>query len=179
MKYVLISILTITLIGCKEETAKEVSNQQIATTSMVSDRFNFDAVTHYHFKDLKEEALFSDAEATASNRVLNRIATEDNTFSLADTLLFSQIEAVGFQKEELPRAKVHQLSLYLNKEHHQKIVNECLPVYRDILLLKKHNKITHILKVCFECLQTTSISKDASKKIDLSNYPYFERLLKE
>lgn len=178
MKYILTSILILILMSCKQETSKEVIHQQEAeVTSTITQRIDFDEAVYYSFEDLKVEDIFTETESE-SNTVLQKVATQDRTSTLQDTVLITKLEGLDFQKVELPKGKVQQLSLLLNRKHRQKEVNECLPIYRDILFLKKKGEITHILKICFECLQTAKISATGGEKIEISDYRYLERLLK-
>jgi hypothetical protein len=182
MKQATTIVLVLLLLSCKQEDGNEVSNQiysQEATqaTDISLGNYQFDEVIHYSFNDLKEEDIFV-SEEEQTNSILQKVVTESSTSTLKDTVLMTQLEPIGFQKTVLSKSGVRELNLFLNRSHHQKMVYECIPIYRDILLLRRNNKTTDILKICFECLQSARISGEQSINIDISDYHYFESILK-
>lgn len=177
MKQSIIIVLALLLASCKNEVSKQTYKQETTQKADVKS-YQFDEVVYYSFENENEIGIPVGKNKKA-NSILQKVTTEDRTSTLKDTVLIAQIETMGFQRTVLSEDKVRRLHFFMNGNHNQEEVNDCLPIYRDILLLRKNNKTTDILKICFQCLQSARISKEESVKIDISDYRYFERILKD
>lgn len=177
MKQSIIIVLVLLLASCKNVVSKQTSKEETTQKADV-ESYQFDEVIYYSFENENEIGI-PVSDNKKANSILQKVTMEDRTSTLKDTVLIAKIETMGFQRTVLPEDKVRRLHFFINGNHNQEEVNDCLPIYRDILLLRQNNRTTDILKICFQCLQSARISKEESVKIDISDYRYFERILKD
>jgi hypothetical protein len=71
---------------------------------------------------------------------------------LSDTTLLKELGELGFLKTEVMGNKFVQINEIFCERYHSKIESKtCSPVYRDILIFKKNNRIVGTAKICFVC----------------------------
>jgi len=179
-------------LGCKQKTLNEASNQQTEqqeidnlqeyAESTSSYQIDFDEVEYYSFEKLKIEQVLDiydikEEDRTEAEKLLLDFAFSYN-ISLADTSKLIQLNKIGYQKKNFTQSKSKLLKEYFAKDHYL-VETACEHVYRDILILKTNNEITHFLKICFSCEDTQQAKEDWNGRMYLSYYNYLEKLLKE
>lgn len=190
MKQILILILTLTLISCKQETPSIVSEQEEVVNleeyeeiavSTATYQIDFDDVEYYSNDTLKDRTIyygiFKKKKKTDLDELLIKTATSNYPLSLDNTSFLSEIEKIGYKKMDFPKSNFALLKTYFEKEH-DTFETACEPIYRDILVLKKNNERTHLLKICFSCAQTIKVTETENGGMYLSDYRYLEKLLK-
>lgn len=129
------------VISCKHSTTSAPDlefNQAIHYTISIDDDTLF---------DLASRDGLTDYEQLKIEVLLNKTPE-----SLSDTLLLENFGAIGFTKTQLNTEQVSQLQYLFNIEHKKPVrVNECINIYRDILVLRQGNKTIGIAKICLEC----------------------------
>ena len=189
MKQIIIIILTLTLIGCEQETTKEASNQQLVqketkieeVMSTVSYQFDFDEVEYYSFEGLEIGQILDIHDKKKEDRTENEKLLLDFAFrydiTLSDTSKLDKLKEIGYKKKDFPKSKYQLLKEFFAKDHYLE-ETACEHVYRDILILKTKNQTTHFMKICFSCKDTQKATKNGSGRLYLSYYYYLEKLLK-
>ena len=109
--------------------------------------FEFDEAIHYSITDVeidKRDSIFLDS-----------IIYEDFPYQIYDTTFISKLEKNGFKKNQISEKNHSNLKTILRSQFGLGflISTKCLPTYRDVIILKKDNKISGIAKICFDCDQ--------------------------
>lgn len=134
------------------------SNQEETETTNVSGRyfFNFDELDHYRI-EIDEMTLLEkeeDANINADEQLQIDLILMDAPHSIDDTTFVAELEKIGFTKNQVDRKKFRRINeIFKEKEVDQSIANDCIAVYRDILIFKEHHKIIGLAKICFHCNQ--------------------------
>lgn len=138
------------VIGCKKENAtpKVSGNKPF---------FDFDEVVHYSNSMSQNEAdvFVMKDNKSKDEEIKAKILTSDNyPESISDTSFINNLSRLDFVKAEMPKTKLAALhNLFREKEIKDKTEMACEPIYNNILLFKKNNKVTGITKICFGCGQ--------------------------
>lgn len=116
--------------------------------------FDFDQVDYYQTAITENETfVLEDKKRTKNEDLLLSLLTGDRPVDLDDTSFISKLGKLGFAPEEIAEEK-WPLIKDLFREKSDDPANEwslCLPVYRDLLIFRKENKIEGIVKICFAC----------------------------
>lgn len=143
----------------------------------------FNQASHYTIS-INNQALLdlaSQDNLTANEQLKLDVLLNKSPESLSDTLFIENLEAIGFTKTELNKNQVNQLQYLLSfKTEQSNKVNECINIYRDILVLKQDNKTTGIAKVCLEC-EAIKLTGTKRRVFNLSKTDYntLEHILKK
>jgi len=119
------------LISCKEK--------QLQTTE-------FDEIIHYKLDTLAVDEM--DIKDILSGEAIQNIS---------DTLIIDRFTEFGFVRSEVGKSDYIKLNQALTSNQNTIDNTKCLPIYRDLLILKKKNKTVGIFKICFECSQLNYI----------------------
>ena len=128
------------------------SEKQEARNNTTQPYFNFDKITHYK-NDIAENdiyMLYDKPDKSANDSLYLEIVEEDMPVSIQDTIFINSLEEFGFIKNDLNRKDYSKIKeIFSFKKHDQVSETLCIPVYRDIFVFKKNNKIIGIAKICF------------------------------
>jgi hypothetical protein len=143
-KYIF-QIIFFTIISCNN--VKE--NKQLS-------QFTFDEVEHYSTG--KKDSTISNINEkkyenlTDDERSYLDILEKEIPKNLTDKTFVTNLEKLNFKKRTINDSKNEELKKIFSEEFCNELAeNACTPMYRDIYIFKKNNKITGIAKVCFEC----------------------------
>ena len=119
--------------------------------------FDFDQVDYYSIKkDNKEFRERYDCNTGVESEDFGcDIVNSYRPTSIGDTTFIDSLVHLNYSKTELDSAKFDDLRLIFSVTDPPFVntYNACAPIYRDILIFKKRNKITGMAKICFECEQ--------------------------
>ncbi|MFT5820037.1 MAG: hypothetical protein ACI8ZM_001271 [Crocinitomix sp.] len=137
--------------------------------------FDFDQVEHYcdtafvndhvkgyeanHYDELsREKQLF----------YATRFDCDHWDYKLSDTAFIEIIEGFNYIKTVLPQEKHSALDDVFREKSYAGVPDMfmCQAVYRDILVFRKKNKITGLVKICFMCSQVCI----SGTEVDVSNF---------
>ncbi len=122
--------------------------------------FDSDTILHYKTKlDREGEYEFNRKKnKTKSEKALHNIMNQNAIKTLKDTAVIASLKNIGFTEQILNKNQklvVNNLfsSGTKNKQEKSGYTNytPCGAIFRDVLIFKKHSKITGIVKVCFGC----------------------------
>ena len=119
--------------------------------------FDFDEVEHYK-NHISEDSL-SEIRAvnffqSKTKRFLS-IIEGDTPMELSDSLFVNELESFGYEYRKISESKHENLNEVFREKSANRTMETfmCLPVYNDILVFKKDNKVTGVTKICFMCQQ--------------------------
>lgn len=141
--------------------------------------FNFDFVEHYNIA-ITDETLYKSNVSAPKLKRIEAIIIDNAINSLSDTGVLSELNGLGFNRQELEQIKFDSLNIIFSEHQYDEMSETaCEAVYRDILVFKKDNKITGIAKICFTCNQCDIINenKGVFLKIPYQYYPNLKVLL--
>lgn len=117
--------------------------------------FDFDQVDYYS-TFVSEDSLYSLELSNIVNTKTDRfieVLSEDVPTTIVDTAFIEELESFGYDYQLVPDYKHYELNdLFREKSFDPSEMKwMCMPVYNDILIFKRQNKIVGIAKVCFGC----------------------------
>lgn len=146
--------------------------------------FNFDEVKHYttEAKTNKIFALSDSNNLPAKQKYRIDILIHNKPRSLSDTAFIKDLEKNGFELNSIEKEQFAAINnIFCEKDHENITGYSCAPVYRDLLVFKKHDRITGIAKICFECARHHIVGTDADTKNfgQSGDYAKLENILKQ
>ncbi|MDN5479000.1 MAG: hypothetical protein L0G39_18910 [Chryseobacterium sp.] len=82
------------------------------------------------------------------------VITDKIPKNINDTDFIKSLEKIGFKKTVIISHKFKKINeIFVEKTVSENIEYACAPVYRDILIFKKKEKIIGMAKMCFDCHQ--------------------------
>lgn len=128
--------------------------------------FEFDEVIHY-------QSNIHDFEVIGrKNNDLNYLLFGRGFESLQDSIYLEKVDSLFHKKIFSKENHVIIDKIFCNQVIHEDELyfSECIAIYRDVFVFRKKNKITGIVKVCFDCDQFTSVgSKQETKNFGLNH----------
>lgn len=125
----------------------------IISSSCSKSYFEFDSIEHY-YRDLSNDEIMAiyNSQDKSEKRLLildiieNRYPEEiDNSFG--EILIKNKYKKSNISQDKLePINDIFSENICLVGT-----ASACIPVYRDILIFKKNNKVVGIAKICFDC----------------------------
>lgn len=152
-----IIVLTIALFlwGCQNPTEKGYAGEQNQEINC-NPYFLFDEVIQYSIKiDARlAEELGPKKNKTEQEENLTSLLIGPLPLTLSDTTLLKEAENVGYVRTSLDNKYFQQIEeIFCERKHKDGIAYACMPIYRDILVFKRKNKIIGTAKICFTCRQ--------------------------
>ena len=115
-----------------------------------------DEIEYYHLDEIKEKKFFS---SETKNDALRNILFQEESINLKDPKIQEALKEFYNKKIIDEKLRAHISSLFKDQKMETQnasfsaSIAICAPVYRDILIFKKDNKVSGIAKVCFDCSQ--------------------------
>jgi len=168
MKWTVLSI-TFLLLSC--QTKIESNSKQY---------FDFDNI-EYYYNDFDRKKLL-ELSKNESNSELDSIKfgviVGEVPNELTDTTFVDKLERIGYSKKSIKKSKFEEISNMFS----EKVVTEsnayaCAPIYRDVFVFKRKNKIIGTAKVCFDC-RIHKITGTSLNTVDFGQNGDYERLFK-
>ena len=95
----------------------------------------------------------------------NIILNDEFPKTINEINFIKDLSSLGFKKSSIKPKKFTDLNqIFVEKSEQDGIVFACIPVFRDLLVFKKNNKITGFAKICFECNQSHIIGSKSDTK---------------
>jgi hypothetical protein len=157
--YILLSILTLTILSCNSKTEKKIVSEE--NTKPIKKRiigklfFDYDQIDYYfgNFEDSEVNSLFDTKDKSELELLKKGILLDDIPKDIHDTIFISTLEKVGFKKSSVNKSKFSEIdSLFVEKSVNEYLATACIYVYRDILIFKKNNKVIGTAKICLGCM---------------------------
>lgn len=134
--------------------------------------FDFDNVEYYSLNKNKEEEINENNRKGIKDSVFENILYNEFPKEFSDEKFINIINSNGFSKYKFSRKDVEELNenIFIEKVFFNLFQGNyaCAPVYRDILVFKKQNKISGIAKICLSCKQYYFIG--SKKNLEIKNF---------
>jgi hypothetical protein len=128
---------------------------------------HFDEIIHYNIDD--EMAKKNDT-IKRFNEIYMSVYGHKINFDTFEKELISY----GYKKNIIPNEKILKIDEFVSNDiYYDSHLTACVPFYRDILILKKDNKIVSVLKLCFECSMIDKygvLESSYGKNVDFDTY---------
>ena len=138
--------------------------------------FEYDLIEYYNIDsaDFNDDIL--NHKDTVKRKILNDYFTDINdSISLKHINKYYKKRELNKRTSKFIKSYICKKKINLNNEF-----SECLPIFRDILILKKQTKIVGIIKICFECnLSNIISSKYNSYTFNVEELEILEKFLIE
>lgn len=113
---------------------------------------NFDTIEHYQLNKNSYSHFQNQLIEKKDSTFIKIIQNDEFPLNIKDTTFITILDSDKFIKQNFSKEEIQTFkTLFNNKTFTQVYTTACEPLYRDILILKKQNKITGIVKICFEC----------------------------
>lgn len=126
--------------------------------------FDFDAVDYYH-SDMDENtaANLISQQKTAIDSIQYNLIIDETSEDISNAYFINNLEKAGFKKIKIESADFKNLNqLFSEKSERDGLNFACIPIFRDILVFKKNDKVTGVAKICFGCNDYKIIGTDAN-----------------
>lgn len=136
---------------------------------------NYDEITHYSITD---EEIFKFDTINKFKSIIGLGNYQKMDFDKFE----GELTSFTFKKNIITGKKLKQVdSIISNKIYHGPLnISACTPIYRDILILKKKNKIVSILKICFSCNMIANYGDEIKNNFnekDIESDDYFNNFI--
>lgn len=136
----------------EEEINKEIENKP--RFSYGTPFFNFDEIEYYHIDILESKAMeiWDKPNKSPIEQLKVDILIKEKPENLNNLTFIQSLNTIGFTKSLINPSQFKDINLiFSEKSGYESYVSGCIPVYRDILVFKKDNKIIGVSKICFDC----------------------------
>ena len=177
MNKYLFLIICFSFFNCKNSETKIVNSESTMVNSEtvkpnIKIFFDFDNVDYY-FKDIEDSEILKEVRRLESVDVesdeynyLNLIS-ENYPKKINDKNFIKNLLKFGYSKNQIDKKYHNEInSLFSETKCDSSFAAACVPVYRDILVFYKEEKIIGIAKICFTCRQFDIIGT----KMDISYF---------
>lgn len=116
--------------------------------------FDYDQVDYYFINSGHNTIakLFRNEYNSASDTLMAQVIAGGIPKSITDLSFIEMLEPSGYQNKKLNPSLFAALdAIFSEKKLDEYEIAGCAPLYRDILIFRKGNKVTGIAKICFEC----------------------------
>ena len=141
--------------------------------------FDFDEVIYYRNDKLTESKVLKVTKKKNKNRK-NELLFKFSSFdkiSLSDTVELTSLRKIGYKKIDFPKSKYEVLRAYFASEHNPLPESADSDIFKDILVLRKNDQTTHLIKISFNSDNAKMTDSEGYQTIWLGNYEYLEKLL--
>jgi Tfp pilus assembly PilM family ATPase len=142
--------------------------------------FEFDEVDHY-VTSISEDRIvrLNDVEQTDSDKHLSDLLFEENLPTLDKDFETKLKRAYNLESTANENQKTQINEIYKSKVLPRISETKCLPVFRDILIFKKNDRITGVSKICFDCnMDFTIDSLGNLGELDTDGFNKLKEILK-
>lgn len=122
--------------------------------------FEFDQVDHFKFTKSLSEYRKIENNGTRQGKKLSKILFGEHNIAFSDTLFPKEAELLGFKRQELAEAEFENINSVFCAKGYSNETTFCDPMYNDILIFKKGQKIIGYSKICFGCDKISIIGKE-------------------
>lgn len=119
--------------------------------------FDFDKIDHYHVNidDSLVYELNDNPSKSELDSLKNEMISYDTPLNISDLFFIDKLTKMGFKRTSVDTSKFTSIRTIFTEKY--TLLNEttrCEPIYRDILIFKKQNKVIGTAKLCFSCMQS-------------------------
>jgi len=171
LRLLLLAILSFFL-GCKKPEHSSINRQQ--SNTFVEQKFipkygklyfDYDEIDHYHINMEENSIMTLDTIPNRSKKdqlkldiLINKTPKDIN-----DTEFIKSLDKLGFKKSVIKAQNFKKINeIFIEKTVSEILEYACVPVYRDILVFKKGEKIIGMAKICFDCHQKHIVGTNAN-----------------
>lgn len=139
-----------------ETNQKTNINNEISKIKYGNKFFHYDEIDYYHIE--KEEGEIKDLieaqDKSKIDRLKFEVIVDETPDNLQDKDFLNHMDEIGYSKKKIDSTKFEALNkIFIEKPYEDGTARACIPIYRDILIFKKNDKITGMMKICFNCHQ--------------------------
>ena len=182
---IIILSLFFSISSCNQEGKNNLPNKN-KLIKPLSHYFDFDEVVHYKTDLDSEQArdlINKRNKSKQDTLLLIAVSSLWLPRALTDTNFLNSLETLPFEKKALPNTSISLINnIFKEKVPIDEIEeNMCLPLFRDILIFKKFQRINGLAKICFECQQHYIIGTSANTFLfgTQGDYKKLETILKK
>lgn len=130
--------------------------------------FTFDAIDYYK-NDIDENTAMNllDYRPTSLDSIRYNLIIDETSENISNEYFINNLTKAGFNKTEIKSEDFQKLAALFSEQHQrEEIYFACIPIFRDILVFKKNEKVIGVAKICFGCNR----NKIIASKSNTSNF---------
>jgi hypothetical protein len=81
----------------------------------------------------------------------------------SDSSFIDNLKEFGYAKTNVDKSNFEDIDrIFTEKTVDKGLSTTCIPIYRDILIFKRHNQVIGTAKICFECMDSQIVGTNAN-----------------
>jgi len=170
-KYIFLAV-TLSFCSCsysKKETSansEEAENFFSKNLNPGKPFFAFDAVDYYK-SDIDENTAMNlvNTQSPILDSIKYNLIIDETSENISDEYFVNNLTKAGYKKTEINSADFQQITnLFSEQPEREGLYFACIPIFRDILVFKKNEKVIGAAKICFGCNDYKIIGTNANTK---------------
>ena len=142
--------------------------------------FDYDNIDYYFIDFDKDKIieLYENKSKSVQDSIKLGVISGEIPNDLMDLTFIGNLEAIGYRKKLIEISKFKDINeIFVEKTAYESSAYACVPVYRDILVFKKNDKVVGVTKVCFDCRIHRIVGTESNTR-DFGQSGDYERLLR-
>jgi len=168
-KYIFLAV-TLSFFSCSYS-KKETSANSEEAENFISKNLNpgkpffaFDAIDYYK-SDIDENTAMNlvNTQSTVLDSIEYNLIIDETSENISDEYFINNLTKAGYKKTEINSADFQQITnLFSEQQEREGLYFACIPIFRDILVFKKNEKVIGAAKICFGCNDYKIIGTNAN-----------------
>lgn len=112
--------------------------------------FDYDAIIHYsnNYNGYKLQELNEIQPKSAVDSFKLNVIVGNTPKDISDLSFIEKLEEIGYTRKSIDKSRFKEIDkIFIEKPVEKHLATSCTPIYRDILLFKKQNKIIGTAKI--------------------------------
>ncbi len=161
-------IISFVLISCKEKTEVHTNSEvSIKKTEVKYGKkfFEYDQIDYYQidFQEDQIPELDNNQKKSKAGKLGYGLIVDETPKNINDLEFLNYMNKIGYLKKKIDKSKFKEIDkIFGEKTVSDSYTAACIPVFRDILVFKKHGKVIGVVKICFACHQYHIVGTNAN-----------------
>ncbi|MFP3592845.1 hypothetical protein [Chryseobacterium sp. SIMBA_038] len=177
LKFIIFIVLFFLFCGCKKENISGANSKEVIPKEVKYGKtfFDYDQIDYYSINlgEGKIKELYENQDKSKVDKYKYTVTIDETPETITDLDFLNYMEMIGYVKKKIDKSKFPQINkIFVEKTASDGYAAACIPVFRDILIFKKQEKVIGIAKICFSCHQYRIIGTHANKENFGTNNDY-------
>ncbi|WP_449401287.1 hypothetical protein [Chryseobacterium wanjuense] len=127
--------------------------------------FEYDQIDYYQidFHEDQITELDNNQKNSKAGKLKYELIVDETPKDINDLEFLNYMSKIGYLKKKIDKLKFKEIDkIFVEKTASNSYTAACIPVFRDILVFKKHGKVIGVVKICFACHQYRVVGTNAN-----------------
>lgn len=169
-KIITLIILSL-LFSCQKEQSNDTQQIEQKSKNQFEQKlgnyfFDFDNIQYYYIDISEEDAmlLMDNPKLSALEKLKSDIILGHKPEKIHPINFLNKMKKIGFKEITIPANQFEEINnIFREKTAQDSYSAACIPIYRDILVFKKANKVIGLAKICFACKLFQIVGTEANQ----------------